>query len=169
MPTFVACPSCGCNNLREPENFAEKIKCSKCREIIAEAVDPPSAKAVETAKKQLGHFYTTYDLAERRRRPSKRQLAAHQKAALGKIGKRHESKPAPPRGGILVLPPGGGKTFTALYFICRYPLSQGYKVLWLAHTHHLLDQASSYFADLAGRIAEPKERLTVRVVSGAPE
>ena len=131
--------------------------------------DSPSAKAIEAAKKQLGHFYTTYDLAERRRHPSARQLVAHQNTALGEIRKWYESKPAPPRGGILVLPTGGGKTFTALYFICRYPLSQGYKVLWLAHTHHLLDQASSYFADLAGRISEPKDRLTVRVVSGAIE
>src|SRR6185437_12196580 len=39
----------------------------------------------------------------------------------------------------------------------------------LAHTHHLLEQASSYFDDLAGLIAGSKERLTVRVVSGTPE
>ena len=80
-----------------------------------------------------------------------------------------ESRPAPPRGGILVLPTGGGKTFTALYFACYLPLSKGYKVLWLAHTHHLRDQASSYFEDLSGKIERPKARLTVRVVSGTPE
>ena len=45
------------------------------------------------------------------------------------------------KGGILVLPTGGGKTFTAVRFLCQGPLSKGYKVLWLAHTHHLLEQA----------------------------
>ena len=97
------------------------------------------------------------------------ELAAHQKAAQEKIRKWYKSKPDGPRGGILVLPTGGGKTFTALHFICRTPLSEGYKILWLAHTRHLLEQASSYFTDLAGRIEAPKDRLTVRVVSGTPE
>ena len=121
-------------------------------------------------------FYTLYNLterrhdhAERRRDQKERELAYHQQAALGKLGTWYKSKPAPPRGGILVLPTGGGKTFTALHFICSNPLSEGYKILWLAHTHHLLEQASSYFKELTGLIKEPKERLTVRVVSGTPE
>ncbi len=77
-----------------------------------------------------------------------------------------------------MLPTGGGKTFTATRFLCRGPLSQGYKVLWLAHTHHLLDQAYDAFAPRSeikaqerglevGLIAEPRETLRVRVVSGA--
>ncbi len=118
---------------------------------------------------QPNRFYTHYDLSERRKYPSKRKLAAHQTAAFTDLGAWYRSKSAPPRGGILVLPTGGGKTFTALYFACRLPLSEGYKVLWLAHTHHLLDQASSYFEDLAGLITGPKARLAVRVVSGTPE
>jgi superfamily II DNA or RNA helicase len=78
-----------------------------------------------------------------------------------------------------VLPTGGGKTFTAVRFLCRAPLSAGYKVLWLAHTHHLLEQAYDSFAprDLlkanalgyeVGMIAEPKSALNIRVVSSTP-
>jgi superfamily II DNA or RNA helicase len=65
-----------------------------------------------------------------------------------------------------VLPTGGGKTFTAVHFACRLPLSQGFKVLWLAHTHHLLEQAFASFAGGAGLVTEPKSDLRVRVVSG---
>ena len=34
----------------------------------------------------------------------------------------------------------------AVRFLCEWPLSEGYKVLWLAHTHHLLEQANETFA-----------------------
>lgn len=55
-------------------------------------------------------------------------------------------------------------------------MSDGYKVLWLAHTHHLLEQALDSFGKRGdgademevGLIREPKERLRARVVSGTP-
>src|SRR4051812_42338938 len=115
-----------------------------------------------------------YDLDEARRHPSKRLEATHQTEALAKLRAWYDSAPAPDAGGLLVLPTGGGKTFTAVRFLCRNPLSDGYKVLWLAHTHHLLEQALDGFgkpSDEAsgmevGLIHEPKERLRARVVSG---
>lgn len=64
-----------------------------------------------------------------------------------------------------MLPTGGGKTFTALRFLTG-PLSQGYKVLWLAHTHHLLEQAWHELGNHVGQILEPKPTLRVRIVSG---
>ena len=64
------------------------------------------------------------------------------------------------------MPTGGGKTFTAIRFLCRTGLSDGYKVLWLAHTHHLLEQAYNSFSEHVGAISEPKTALKVRVVSG---
>ena len=80
----------------------------------------------------------------------------------------YDSQPFPSAGGILVLPTGGGKTFTAIRFLCRRALSDGYKVLWLAHTHHLLDQACRAFDDGISCIAESKNSLSVRVVSSTP-
>lgn len=107
------------------------------------------------------------------------QPASHQNVALGKLQSWFETAQQPPRGGILVLPTGGGKTFTAVRFLCRGPLSHGYKVLWLAHTHHLLDQAYLAFAPHdekkelergleVGLISETRATLNVRVVSGTP-
>ena len=111
-------------------------------------------------------FYREYVLADARRDKSEKAPAPHQAQALHELDKWYKVAPADCRGGILVLPTGGGKTFTAGHFICRNPLSDGFKVLWLAHTHHLLEQAFFSFADLVGLIAEPKSRLNVRVVSG---
>ena len=120
-------------------------------------------------------FYREYDLADARRHGVAKRPFPHQADALREFDKWYKSAPTEPRGGILVLPTGGGKTFTACHFICRNPLSDGFKVLWLAHTHHLLEQAFFSFCPrtsnpsdngLVGLIAEPKAELRVRVVSG---
>jgi ATP-dependent helicase IRC3 len=68
----------------------------------------------------------------------------------------------------LVLPTGAGKTFTAVHFLHLRVLNEGYKVLWLAHTHHLLEQAFYGFSSDLSSIPEPKKHLRVRVVSGTP-
>lgn len=109
-----------------------------------------------------------YDLVAQRRHRPEHEPAPHQNEALDRLRVWHEQKGADPRGGVLVLPTGGGKTFTATHFLCRHPLTEGYKVLWLAHTHHLLEQAANTFAGLVGLILPPRDRLTLRVVSGTP-
>ena len=116
--------------------------------------------------RQTSDFYREYDLADARRQGVAKNPAPHQAEALQKLDQWYKSAPTEPRGGILVLPTGGGKTFTACHFICRNPLSDGFKVLWLAHTHHLLEQAFVSFGPLVGLIAEPKSQLNCRVVSG---
>ena len=117
-------------------------------------------------RKQPSDFYREYDLAVERPRGLTESPAPHQAEALQELDKWYKSAASEPRGGILVLPTGGGKTFTACHFICRNPLSDGFKVLWLAHTHHLLEQAFFSFGHLVGLIAEPKPQLNSRVVSG---
>lgn len=123
-------------------------------------------------------LHRVYDLVKARQYPSKKEPAFHQSEAFTKLRKWFEAKPLD-AGGILVLPTGGGKTFVAVRFLCTSPLSQGYKVLWLAHTHHLLEQAFYSFAPQSqedtkkngyeiARIAETKHTLGVRVVSGTP-
>ncbi|MDB5310202.1 MAG: putative helicase [Gemmataceae bacterium] len=111
-------------------------------------------------------FYREYDLGDTRRRAAGQAPAPHQQQALQALDRWYKSAPAEPRGGILVLPTGGGKTFTAGHFLCRNPLSDGFRVLWLAHTHHLLEQAFAGFERLVGLVAEPRAGLNVRVVSG---
>ncbi len=123
--------------------------------------------------------YREFDLVKARQSASNLQPAPHQKAALEALQRWFEAKRKAPHGGIVVLPTGGGKTFTAVRFLCGGPLSHGYKVLWLAHTHHLLDQAYGAFAPQdeakqrergleVGLISETRAALHVRVVSGTP-
>lgn len=114
--------------------------------------------------------YCEYDLSKARKTPSKKEPAVHQAVAIDHLTKWYNSRPyqlETGAGGILVLPTGGGKTFTAIRFLCRTALSDGYKVLWLAHTQHLLDQAYHGFNEHTWAIAETKSSLKVRIVSGA--
>lgn len=118
-----------------------------------------------SAPEQRSKWYREYDLTATRKVSVSKTPAVHQNAALSRLAQWYESG-APELGGILVLPTGGGKTFTATHFMCKHPLSKGFKVLWLAHTHHLLEQAFEEFAGLVGLIEEPRTRLCTRVVSG---
>lgn len=119
-----------------------------------------------TAEPIVNNFFREYDLTKERRLSSSRIPAAHQRSALERLHYWFSKNSAPEKGGILVLPTGAGKTFTAMRFLCAGPLSQGYKVLWLAHTHHLLEQAMESLEREVGQVAEPKSSLTTRVVSG---
>lgn len=115
--------------------------------------------------------FATYTLKDVQRYPSVKAPAAHQEEALGALRKWFKRKQAV-KGGILVLPTGGGKTFTATRFLTEGPLSQGHKVLWLAHTHHLLDQAFSGLDRTPdgkyelGHVGGTRKELTLRTVSG---
>lgn len=117
-------------------------------------------------------WFGTIHLREVRKEQSAKRPRRHQEEALAALSGwyRAEVGEGATRGGILTLPTGGGKTFTAVRFLCEGPLSDGYKVLWLAHTHHLLEQAYDTFfvAGEAGKIREPREALRLRVVSGTP-
>jgi ATP-dependent helicase IRC3 len=68
--------------------------------------------------------------------------------------------------GLVVMPTGSGKTFTAVHWLMSHVVSAGGRVLWLAHRHELLTQAGAEFHKLAA-LAHPRERLRVRIVSGA--
>ena len=122
-----------------------------------------------TVAEEERDFYREHDLSAARRLGTNRQPAAHQAAALLQLGRWYDSRPFPEAGGVLALPTGGGKTYTAVRFLCQRALSDGYKVLWLAHTHHLLEQAFDAFDDGVSRVAEPRATIRARVVSGTRE
>lgn len=112
-----------------------------------------------------------YPLKDVQQRPSTKTPAAHQEQALSALDKWFKQR-RHPRGGILVLPTGGGKTFTATRFLTTGPLSKGHKVIWLAHTHHLLDQAFAGFGRghdgryELGHVRGKRDAVTFRTVSG---
>ncbi len=126
------------------------------------------------SKKEKADYYREYDLFHCRKYKSQKPEAAHQSETIKELNKWFKSKKFP-SGSIVALPTGSGKTFTAVRFLCKHVLAKNYKVLWLAHTHHLLEQAFYSFGPLSeklddgyevGWIPEPKENLNVRVVSG---
>ena len=119
-------------------------------------------------RKIMNEFYKDYRLLDYRKKPSDKIPAAHQIEALERLHEWFREQRDMHSGGILVLPTGGGKTFTTLRFVCTSPLSKGYKVLWLAHTHHLLEQAFYALESEVKHISLPQTRLQVRVVSGTP-
>ena len=114
-------------------------------------------------------FFREWSLKTCRAAPGQKVPAPHQALALAKLNAWYGNLTGGEDGGILVLPTGGGKTFTAAHFLAHGPLSDGFKVLWLAHTHHLLEQAFYGFdSGLLGGVREPRAKLAIRVVSGTP-
>uniref|UniRef100_UPI00329749BE DEAD/DEAH box helicase family protein n=1 Tax=Methanothrix sp. TaxID=90426 RepID=UPI00329749BE len=73
-------------------------------------------------------FYSEYDLNIARKAYLK-EPAGHQRMAIDELIKWYKAKKNGYAGGILVLPTGGGKTFTSIRFLCLTALSDGYKVL----------------------------------------
>jgi len=131
--------------------------------------------SIDTGQPQ-NEWYRIYDLGQERAHGSPRTAAQHQAQGLGALRKWYDGAHAP-AGGLLVFPTGGGKTFTAMRFIAEAPLSDDFKILWLAHTHHLLEQAADSLGRPTppagerrevGNIGEPRAKLRVRVVSGSP-
>lgn len=72
------------------------------------------------------------------------------------------------QGGLLVLPTGAGKTFTTVKWICDNVIPRNIRILWLAHSFFLLDQAFREICQYARWIPEPRESLNIRVVSSNP-
>ncbi|MCA9632069.1 MAG: DEAD/DEAH box helicase [Myxococcales bacterium] len=95
------------------------------------------------------------------RRPHRYQLEAWEtlNAHLG------ESRSTGVFQGLLIMPTGSGKTFTAVHWLASHVLSQGMRVLWLAHRHELLTHAAGEFHRLSG-LVRGKDKLRVRIVSG---
>jgi superfamily II DNA or RNA helicase len=138
--------------------------------------DATDSVARVTVTEATGGAVRTWKLEVVRKQQSTRTTAEHQRKALLALRDWY-AQPHAPHGGLLCLPTGAGKTFTAIRFLCEGPLSDGKKVVWLAHTHHLLDQAIETFGpdpDVKGGTYEvgyvggTRRTLTARVVSGAP-
>ncbi len=95
-----------------------------------------------------------------------RELYLHQSEAIKALDQKNKS----PFEGLLVLPTGGGKTLTAVYWLLRNFIDQRKKVLWIAHRHELLDQAFETLKFSAyPSLLSDVERFRYRVISGHPK
>lgn len=69
---------------------------------------------------------------------------------------------------LVVLPTGGGKTYTASTWLLKNALDQKKKVLWIAHRQMLLDQAAESFQKYAFKEVIPHvSSFTYRIISGS--
>ena len=89
----------------------------------------------------------------------------HQKDAMAKLSliDKEESFST-----LVVLPTGGGKTYTASTWLLKNAIDKKKKILWIAHRQMLLDQAAESFQRFAYAEAMPHIReFTYRIVSGS--
>ncbi|MDD2717723.1 MAG: DEAD/DEAH box helicase family protein [Candidatus Wallbacteria bacterium] len=96
-----------------------------------------------------------------------RPLQGHQRISIEKLNKTFTFSDQIGKGGLLVLPTGGGKTLTTVRWLYDFALGKGVKVLWLAHTFHLLDQVYATFKENRQPIPK-RDILNIRVVSSNP-
>jgi superfamily II DNA or RNA helicase len=69
---------------------------------------------------------------------------------------------------LVVLPTGGGKTYTASMWLLKHALDKKKKILWIAHRQMLLDQAAESFQKFAYTEVIPHiSSFRYRVISGA--
>lgn len=89
----------------------------------------------------------------------------HQKKAMECLD-RINTKPS--YSTLVVLPTGGGKTYTASMWLLRNALDRKKKILWIAHRQMLLDQAAKSFQKFAYTEVIPHiSSFRFRVISGA--
>ncbi len=68
---------------------------------------------------------------------------------------------------LLVIPTGGGKTLTASWWLLRNAISEGKKVLWIAHRQALLEQAAyTFLANAYANCIPNRWRFNYRLISG---
>lgn len=65
--------------------------------------------------------------------------------------------------GMLVLPTGGGKTRVAVTTALDKVMKDGYKILWIAHRHMLLEQAEQTFYEFSKL---SNKELSIKIISG---
>lgn len=123
--------------------------------------------------KLQNHMYHSFSLKEIRKTfPNylPKNPREHQLEAFSAFSKTFNFRDNSFQAGILNFPTGGGKTFTAVRWICTNVLSreEGVKVIWLAHTAHLLEQAYEEFQGNILEISPRREVINIRVVSSSP-
>ena len=89
----------------------------------------------------------------------------HQKNAMVALDKMNQESSFST---LVVLPTGGGKTYTASMWLLKNAIDKKKKILWIAHRQMLLDQAAESFQKFAYTEVLPHiSSLCFRIVSGA--
>lgn len=96
-------------------------------------------------------------------------IMPHQQEAVDAMAAYFQlSKEQEDRSGVVVMPTGSGKTYTAVTWLLTQGVSQGYRVVWLVHRQELVNQAFNEFVKQAPLLkGSDKKKLRVLAVSGA--
>lgn len=103
-------------------------------------------------------------LAEERRGKGKNPLP-HQDQSFARLSKTLPVPISDYKGTLLVLPTGGGKTYTSIHWIVKEIVAKGIKVLWLAQSSYLIEQARKTFFEEIHH-ANGRDKIHLRIVSG---
>ncbi|MGL6196070.1 MAG: DEAD/DEAH box helicase family protein, partial [Thermoguttaceae bacterium] len=124
-----------------------------------------SQPATRTSRKPSYYTLDVQKLIQERGNYEK-QPFPHQQEAFTALSKALPTPLKGYRGSLLVLPTGGGKTFTSINWICRNIINRGIKVLWLAQSSYLIDQAGDTFrAEIHN--ATSRDKINLRIVSSS--
>ena len=89
----------------------------------------------------------------------------HQKKAMEALDKMNQEASYST---LVVLPTGGGKTYTASMWLLKNAIDKKKKILWIAHRQMLLDQAAESFQKFAYTEVVPHiSSFCFRIISGA--
>lgn len=89
----------------------------------------------------------------------------HQKNAMARLSIINKE---PEFSTLVVLPTGGGKTYTATTWLLKNAIDCGKKILWIAHRQMLLDQAAESFQKFAYAEMLPHiPEFSYRIISGS--
>lgn len=100
--------------------------------------------------------------------PDNRYLLQHQQNAVDALNKyfKIDSKTAK-QNGMLVMPTGSGKTFTAVNWLMNSYVAQGYKVVWFVHRQELINQSYNEFRNQAPRLSKYGiDKIRIAPISG---
>lgn len=95
---------------------------------------------------------------------NKRSLYKHQEECIEALKQHNEEEDYR---ALLVIPTGGGKTYTTVYWILNEMINKGKKVLWLAHRYELLNQTIKTVVEASNRgVLTNIDKFNYRVISG---
>ena len=114
------------------------------------------------------HSLVLEDIRNDERGRIKKTPFEHQLDAFAALEKCFDFESPKGNGGLLVLPTGAGKTFTSVKWVCDNVVTRNIRVLWLANSYYLLDQAFREIFHYARWIPEPRQTLNIRLVSSNP-
>lgn len=108
------------------------------------------------------------ELREKAAERAERPPYEHQVEAFAALSKLFDLKAAKGKGALLVLPTGAGKTLTAVRWLFENVIPKNIRVLWMAQSYNLLDQAFQAMRENAHLISARRQLLGVRLISSSP-